>query len=77
MTPDQYIDQEFETVLSMGIKGKQHLTAGERAVYKMMFIAGMASALGYPGTDELGPALKRGTRAISEQYGGRTIFPVR
>jgi hypothetical protein len=75
MDARQYIDREFEEMRSLGVRGevKPALTA----VFKMCFIAGMSAALTFPGDDAaLIAALKPAMKAISEQYGGRTIFPL-
>jgi hypothetical protein len=73
--PRKYIDDEFEQMRKMAIKGKRD--EGLEATLKLTFIAGMSAALGYDGTDQdLASALNPAMKAISEKYGGRTIFPI-
>lgn len=73
--PRKYIDEEFELMRKMAIKGKRD--EGLEATLKLTFIAGISSALGFDGNDEdLGAALGPAMKAISEKYGGRTIFPI-
>ena len=70
-----YIDDEFESMRGMAIKGTPN--EGLNAVLKMVFVAGMSAALGFDGTDEdLGDAIKPALQAISAKYGNRTIFPI-
>jgi hypothetical protein len=73
--PRKYIDDEFELMRQMSIKGKRD--EGLEAMLKLTFIAGMSAALGFDGTDEdLHRALRPAMKAISDKYGGRTIFPI-
>ena len=71
----KYIDDEFEEMRKLGIHGT--LSLGQIATFKMCFLAGMAAALNFSGDDEeLAGAIKPALQAISDQYGGRTIFPI-
>jgi hypothetical protein len=73
--PRRYIDEEFEQMRKMAIKGKRD--EGIEATLKLTFIAGMSAALGFDGNDaELLNACKPAMQAISAKYGGRTIFPI-
>lgn len=73
--PRKYIDDEFERMRQMAIKGKRD--EGLEVTLKLTFIAGMSAALGFDGDDEaLFRALKPAMKAISAKYGGRTIFSI-
>jgi hypothetical protein len=73
--PRKYIDDEFETMRQLAIKGRRD--EGLEATFKLIFIAGMSAALGFDGNDEeLLKACKPAMQAISAKYGGRTIFPI-
>jgi hypothetical protein len=71
----RYIDGEFEKMARIGIKGD--IETGLKATFKMCFLCGMAAALSFDGNDiELVGAIRPAMEAISEQFGGRTIFPI-
>jgi hypothetical protein len=73
--PGKYIDDEFETMRGMAVKGPRDESL--EAVLKMTFIAGMSAALNFDGEDvELGHAALYAIEAIGRKYGGRTLFPI-
>ena len=71
----KYIEDEFETMSSMAIKGERNPAI--YACLKMCFIAGMAAAVGFRGDRaDLSEALVPALQAVQARYGGRTIFPI-
>lgn len=71
----KYIDDQFEEMTDRGLHGV--LTPSQKAIFKMCFIGGMSAALAYEGDDmKLVEAILPAMKAISDQYGGRTIFPL-